>query len=318
MPAHHESDESVKAPLRRTRLRRSVLSTPGSKPEMIAKAAASDADVVFVDLEDAVAPGQKVAARATAVEALMTREWGRTARAVRINDTSTEWCHDDLIDIVTGAGEVLDVIIVPKVRSPRDVWFVDDLLTQLELKLRLPGGRIGLEVLVEEVEAVQNVDEIARASSRLEAITLGVGDLAASQGMRLGHIGAANSGYLGDIWHYARHRLVIAARSAGVEPIDGPHSDFRDLEGLERSAASFAALGGGGKWCIHPAQIEVLNRMFAPTTEEIDEARAVVAAMEDAIARGDGAANLDGVMIDAASARAFERRLERARLCGLL
>ena len=306
----------------RNRLRRSELSTPGTNPKMIAKAAASSADLAFLDLEDAVAPSEKESARKNIVAGLNDLDWGDTARAYRINGVHTHWCHDDLIEVVTGAGANIDVIIVPKIKGPRDVWFVDDMLTQLERKLGLEVGRIGVEVLIEEVEALASVNDIAKCSPRLEAMILGVGDLSASQGMRLGHIGVTDGAeairYPGDVWHYARIQMIVAARAAGIDAIDGPYANFANPRGYEVSATQFSMIGGVGKWCIHPSQIEVANRVFAPNAEEIANAQAVVAAVKDAEARGEGAANLNGVMIDAATTRLFEVTLDRARQCGLL
>jgi citrate lyase subunit beta/citryl-CoA lyase len=204
------------------RLRRSELSTPGTSEKMMAKAAESDADLVFLDLEDAVAPSEKERARQPIVEALNGLDWGKKTRAVRINGTHTRWCADDLIDVVTGAGQNLDVVIIPKVKAPRDVWFVDTLLSELEQKLGLESGRIGLELLIEETEALARVEEIAGCCPRLEALILGVGDLSASQGMRLGHIGVAKGKYPGDIWHYARTRMIVAARAHGSTPSTAP------------------------------------------------------------------------------------------------
>lgn len=306
---------------RPNRIRRSELSTPGSNLKMIGKAAASAADVVFFDLEDAVAPSAKAGARANIVAGLNELDFGNSTRAYRINSVDTSWCHDDVIEVVTGAGANIDLIIVPKVRTPRDVWFVDDLLTQLEKKLGLEPGRIGLEVLIEEVEALACVNDIARSSARLEAMTLGLGDLAASQGMRLGHIGVtddAASPYPGDVWHYARNQIIIAARIAGIDALDGPYANFANPSGFDQSANTFAVLGGSGKWCIHPSQIEAANRIFAPTEPEIAKAQAAVDAVAKAEANGEGAASLSGVMIDAATARAFEVTLTKARLCGLI
>ncbi|MGA9278257.1 HpcH/HpaI aldolase/citrate lyase family protein [Ilumatobacter sp.] len=296
------------------RLRRSELTTPGSNPAMIAKAVATDADVVIIDLEDAVAPDEKVAARSNVVHALLGSDWGRSARAYRINSVDTAWCHDDVIDVVSRAGAHLDVVVVPKVMAAREVWFVDDLLTQLELKLGLEPQRIGLEVLIEEAHALTAIDSIARSSPRVEALVLGVGDLAASLGMRLGHIGDVPDG-AGDVWASARHRLIVAARAAGIEAIDGPFGDFRDDDGFGASASSFALVGGSGKWCIHPAQLEAANRIFAPSPAEVDEARAAVDAMNAAIDAGHGAASVGGKMIDAATARGFRHVLERAAAC---
>ncbi len=307
---------------RPVRVRRSELSTPGHSEKMIAKAARSDADMVFLDLEDAVAPSAKVGARRNIVAGLNQLDWGAKIRSYRINAVDTEWCHDDVIEVVTGAGANIDVIMVPKIKGPREVWFVDDLLTQLERKLGLQVGRIGIECLVEEVEALQTVDQIATCSPRLEALTLGVGDLSASQGMRLGHIGVTDGDeelrYPGDVWHYARDRMIVACRSAGIDAIDGPYANFANPAGYERSAATFSMLGGVGKWCIHPGQIEIANRVFAPTPEEVEQARGAIEAVRAAEAQGLGAATHDGMMIDAATARLFEVTLDRARRCRLI
>ena len=177
----------------RNRVRRSELSTPATSTKMIAKAAASAADLAFLDLEDAVAPSEKEGARKNIVAGLNELDWGRTVRSYRINGVHMKWCHDDILEVVTGAGANIDVIIIPKIKGPREVWFVDDMLTQLETKLGLEVGRIGIEVLIEEVEALASVHQIAACSPRLEAMILGVGDLSASQGMRLGHIGVTEA-----------------------------------------------------------------------------------------------------------------------------
>ena len=307
---------------RPNRVRRSELSTPGHSTKMIAKATASNADLVFLDLEDAVAPSAKPGARKNIVAALNELDWGDSVRSYRINSVDTPWCHDDLIEVVTGAGANIDIVIVPKVKGPRELWFVDDLLTQLERKLGLEVGRIGLEVLIEEVQAVQSVDEIATASPRLEAMILGVGDLSASQGMRAVHIGVTDGDdayhYPGDIWQYARTRMIVAARSAGIDAIDGPYANFANPTGYEKSAASFAMLGGVGKWCIHPSQIESANRVFAPTPDEIEQAVGAIQAVNDAEAQGLGAATYKGMMIDAATARLFQVTVDRAHHCGLI
>lgn len=298
---------------RQIRLRRSELSTPGTSEKMMTKAAASDADLVFLDLEDSVAPPDKTGARALIVDALNGLDWGAKTRAVRINGVHTEWAHDDVIEIVAGAGANLDVIIIPKVLAPRDVWFVETLLEQLEAKLAL-DHRIGIEVLIEETEALACVEEIARCSSRLEALILGVGDLSASQGIRTGHIGDPGDRYPGDIWHYARNRMIVAARAARIDPIDGPYANFRNPEGYRREAGWAATLGCTGKWAIHPSQIEIANEMFAPTADEVDRARQVIDAVRAAEETGSGAASLGGTMIDAATARIFQVTLDRAEL----
>jgi len=307
---------------KKARLRRSELSTPGHSEKMIAKAAQSDADMVFLDLEDAVAPSAKAGARRNIIAGLNELDWGHKIRSYRINGVHTQWCGDDIAEVVSGAGANIDVIMVPKIKGPREVWFVDDMLTQLELKLGLEVGRIGIECLVEEVEAVQTADEIARCSPRLEALTLGVGDLSASQGMRLGHIGVTDGDaalhYPGDVWHYARTRMITACRAAGIDAIDGPYANFANPGGYEKSAATFSMLGGVGKWCIHPSQIEIANRVFAPSPAEIADAQGVVDAVRAAEAEGQGAANYKGMMIDAATTRLFEVTLDRARQCGLI
>ena len=289
---------------------------------MIAKAAASEADMVFLDLEDAVAPSAKVGARKNIIAGLNELDWGNKIRSFRCNSVDTQWCADDISEIVTGAGANVDVIMVPKIKGPREVWFVDDLLTQLELKLGLEVGRIGIECLVEEVEAVQTVDEIARCSPRLEALVLGVGDLSASQGMRLGHIGVTDGEealrYPGDVWHYSRNRLIIACRAAGIDAIDGPYANFANPRGYEKSAGTFSIMGGVGKWCIHPSQVEIANRVFAPTEAEIANAVGAIEAVAAAEAAGEGAANYNGMMIDAATTRLFQVTIDRARQCGLI
>ena len=299
--------------MRPTRLRRSELSTPATSEKMLAKAAASDADLVFVDLEDSVAPAAKPGARALAVAALTGLDWGGKTRAVRINGVHSEWALDDLVEVVTGAGPALDVVIVPKVKVPRDVWFVETVLEQLEAKVGI-DRRIGIEVLIEEAEALSGVEEIAGCSSRLEALILGPGDLAASLGMRLGHIGVAGDRYPGDVWHHARARMIAAARAHGLDPIDGPYADFRNPEGYRREAGWAATLGCVGKWAIHPSQIEVANEVFAPTEDEVARAQAAVDAVREAEAGGAGAAQAGGVMVDAATARLFQVTLDRAAL----
>ena len=293
------------------RLRRSELATPASSEKMIAKAAASDADLVFLDLEDAVAPAEKEAARANVVRALRDLDWGRKLRAVRVNGADTRWAHDDVLAVVGEAGDRLDLMILPKVKAARDVWFFETLLDQLEAKLGL-GRRIGLEVLIEEAAALARVEEIAACSPRLEALILGFGDLSASQGVRL----ALASTYPGDLWHHARARMIVAARAHGLDAIDGPFANFRDPDGYRREATWAAALGAVGKWAIHPSQIEIANDVFAPTEQEIALARRMCEAYRAAEARGAGAAGAGGILVDAAAIRIFEAVLERARLTG--
>src|ERR1700694_5397801 len=224
------------------RLRRSELSTPASNEHMIANAAASAADLVFLDLEDSVAPSEKVASREKVIHALQTLDFGKKTRAVRINDLETEYAYRDIISIVEEAGDKLDIIIIPKIKSGKDVWWVDLLLTQIEKRLHR-SKPIGLEVLIEEVEALQCVEEIARSSPRLEALIFGPYDYAASQGVDSRALEGDSELYEGDIWHYVRNKIVIAARAAGIDAVDGPFIDFQNTEGFRRECVCVRDLG---------------------------------------------------------------------------
>jgi citrate lyase subunit beta / citryl-CoA lyase len=293
------------------RLRRSELAVPASNPKMIAKAAGAGADLVFLDLEDAVAPDQKVAARRNVIDALGSLDWGSATRCVRINGVHTCWAVDDLIEVVGRTGQHLDMVMVPKVRSPRDIWFVETLLDHLERQQGL-DRLIGIEVLIEEAEALTNVEKIAAASPRLRALILGFGDLSASLGMR-----ATRLNYSGDVWHYARTRVIAAARAHGIDPIDGPYPAVKDPEGYRAEAISAAALGAVGKWCLHPSQIPIANQVFAPSPEELAEALTVLDVIAAAARAGEGAAMHNGMMIDATAARIFETTVQRAHACGV-
>jgi citrate lyase subunit beta / citryl-CoA lyase len=253
-------------------LRRSELAVPASNDDMFAKAARASADLVFLDLEDAVPVGFKEGSRTKAITALNEIDWGRTARAVRINGLDTKWCHDDIIELVTRAGENLDTIIIPKARTTRDVWWVHVLLTQLESKLDL-GKHIRIEVLIEEVEGLANAEAIATASPRLDALIFGVGDFSLSQGARVDTNFVPLGEYPGDFWHYARNKVLIAARIAGIDAIDAPYPDFKDVAGYERDARRASLLGYTGKWAIHPDQVAIANMVYSPTPDEIALAR---------------------------------------------
>jgi citrate lyase subunit beta / citryl-CoA lyase len=295
------------------RARRAELATPASSERMCEKAAKSGADLVFLDLEDACAPLAKEGARATAVAALTGLDWGRTVRAVRINGLDTPWCHGDIIEVISGAREALDVLIVPKARTARDVWWVDVLLTQLESKLGL-RRRIGLEVLIEESEGLSNAAEIARASDRLEAIIFGAGDLSASQRARVnGNFDPAGD-YPGDFWHFARFQVVTAARAAGIDAIDAPFPAYKDPDGYRRSATQASLLGFDGKWAIHPDQIPIAHEVFSPTDAEVAEAEAAIAAYRRAESEGVGAIGRDGRLVDAAHMRLAANILHRSSL----
>ncbi len=280
---------------------------------MCEKAARSGADLVFLDLEDACAPVAKEAARATAVSALTELDWGRTTRAVRVNGLDTPWCYGDIIEVVSGARESLDTIIVPKARSGRDVWWVDVLLTQIESKLAIKTP-IALEVLIEESEGLANAVEIARSSNRIDAIIFGAGDLSASQRARVDGNFDPVSPYPGDFWHFARVQVVTAARVAGIDAIDAPYPAYQDPEGYRRAAVHASLLGFDGKWAIHPAQIPIANEVFMPTPEEIESARAAVDAYRSAEAGGVGAIGRDGRLVDAAHMRHAANTLHKAAL----
>lgn len=294
-------------------LRRSELALPASNDNMFDKAAASAADLVFLDLEDAVPAAFKVESRAKAISALNDLDWGHTARAIRINGLDTQWCHDDIIDVVTHAGDNLDTIIIPKARTAKDVWWVDVLVTQLESKLGLSRG-IRLEVLIEEVEGLANVEEIAVSSQRLDALIFGVGDFSLSQGARVDTNFVPVSEYPGEFWQYARTKIIVAARIAGIDAIDAPYPDYRDTEGYEGDAQRSSLLGYTGKWAIHPDQIPIANAVYAPTEAEIALANRNVTAYREAEAQGRGAVGVEGVLVDAAHVKMAEETLARAAL----
>lgn len=294
-------------------LRRSELAVPASNDNMFAKAAGCGADLVFLDLEDAVPAAVKESARTKAIAALNDIDWGRTARAIRINGLDTHWCHDDLIDVVTHAGMNLDTVIVPKARTARDVWWVDVLLTQLEVKLGL-SRQIRLEVLIEEVEGLANAEAIAVASPRLDALIFGVGDFSLSQGARVDTNFVPLGEYPGDFWHYARNKVIVAARIAGIEAIDAPYPDYGDAAGYQRDARRASLMGYTGKWAIHPSQVPIANEVYAPTADEIAQAERNVAAYRQAESNGRGAVGVNGVLVDAAHVKMAEQTLARAAL----
>ena len=287
----------------RQRLQRSELAVPGSNPALFEKAAASDVDYVFLDLEDAVAPGDKVQARRNVIEGLRDIDWrglGKTI-SVRINGIDTHYMYRDVVDVVEQAGEHLDTILIPKVGVPADVYMVDAMVSQIEEATGLTG-KIGIEALIETTLGMVNVEAIATSSPRLEAMHFGVADYAASCRARTTNIGGLNPDYPGDQWHDGLSRMLVACRAYGIRPIDGPFGDFNDPDGFLDGARRAAALGYEGKWAIHPSQIELANRVFSPPPEEVDRAHRIIAALAEAAAEGRGAAQLDGRMIDAASA----------------
>ncbi len=297
------------------RPRRSQLSVPGSSEKMLRKGAESAADHVFCDLEDAVAPSVKVEARDKIAWALNNLDWGKKTRCVRINDVTTEWCHGDIITVVEKAGANIDTIMLTKPYTAADVIFLDRMLGQLEKKLKL-GRRIGIEVLIEEVQALQNVEEISRCSDRLECLIFGMGDYSGSQGIDTRAIGESGA-YPGDIFHYVRFRVTMAARAAGLDAVDGPYANFKNEEGFRTEAARAKALGMVGKWAIHPSQIAPAIDIFSPDAREVARARQMEAAYREAEARGLGAVQVNGVMVDVAVLRLVRNTLDKAELYGL-
>ncbi len=319
----------------KARLHRSELAVPGTNARAMEKAATLGADVVFLDLEDAVAPDDKERARANVIEALEAHDWSRCAISVRINGLDTHWCYRDVVDVVEARGEILDTVLVPKVGSPSDVEFVATLLDQMEWHQGLEPGRIGIHVLIETAKGMANVESIARARpDRLEAMVFGVADYAASVQARTTNIGGANPDYAvltdpdeagaraihwGDQWHFGISRMVAACRAEGLRPIDGPFGDYQDADGYRGAARRAAALGCEGKWAIHPSQVALANQVFTPAEEEVDRAERILQSMEEAAKEGKGAVSLDGRLIDAASIRMAEnlmRKVEQMRARG--
>jgi citrate lyase subunit beta/citryl-CoA lyase len=297
----------------RQRLQRSELAVPGSQPNLFRKALDSAADYVFLDLEDAVAPGDKEPARRHVIQGLQEHDWrgrGKTI-CVRINGIDTHYMYRDVVDVVEQAGHRVDTILIPKVGVPADVYLVDALLTQIEAA-RGFTHRIGIDVLIETALGMANVEAIAQASPRLEAMHFGVADYSASCRARTVVIGGLNPDYPGDQWHFALSRMVVACRAYGLRAIDGPFGDFNDPEGYTLAARRGAALGIEGKWAIHPSQIALANDVFTPPPKEVERARKILDALDQAAKEGRGAAQLDGRMIDAASARMAQHLVDTA------
>ena len=280
---------------------------------MVEKALASNADGVFLDLEDAVAPDNKSDARNDVVHALKELDWRGRPSLFRANALDTKYFYRDLIEVVEGAGDALNAVMIPKVNRPEDLHAVSILLSQLELATDLEPGKIKVEAQMEGAEGLTNADTIARATSRLQALHFGPGDFAASVRMPQISIGVMDEwdeAYPGHRFHYAMQHIVVAARAAGLRVLDGPVADYGDEEGLRRSCLIARALGFDGKWCIHPAQIAIVNEVFSPTDRELEWAEKVVAAYEEANAAGSGSVSVDGQMVDAASIKMARNTLD--------
>jgi citrate lyase beta subunit len=303
----------IQNPKSKTQHRRSELAVPGNNARFIARAAASDADLVFLDLEDAVAPTERPAARQQIIRGLTEHDWSGKLRAARVNPITSPSFYDDVITVVEGAGEHIDVIILPKVNVPGDVYMLDMLVSQIEGKLGLTP-RITIEAQIETAQGMANVESIATASRRLTALNFGPGDYAASLGVPLLQIGGEVAQYPGHIWHAALSRIVVAARAAGIDVIDGPYGAYRDLAELTRSAKLARALGCDGKWAIHPDQIATINEIFSPTDAEVTHAQAIMDRYNAALTHESRGAVAHGhELIDAASLRMAERILAKGQ-----
>jgi malyl-CoA/(S)-citramalyl-CoA lyase len=314
------------------RLNRSELAVPGSSPKLFEKAAASAADVVFLDLEDAVAPDDKVQARKNVIQAIREVDWGTKTLSLRINGLDTHYMYRDVVDVIEQSGDRLDLIMIPKVGTAADVYALDMLVTQVEDAVGRKK-RIGFEMIIETALGMANVDAIAGASKRNESLHFGVADYAASTKARTTVIGGPNALYgvltdpgeagpdeagsprdyhWGDMWHYPIARMVVAARAYGLRPIDGPFGDFSDPDGFRAQANRAAVLGCEGKWAIHPAQIALANEVNSPSKAEVTKAKRILEAMEQATREGKGAVALDGRLIDIASIKQAEVLVQKA------
>jgi malyl-CoA/(S)-citramalyl-CoA lyase len=295
---------------------------PGSRPALFEKMAASAADVINLDLEDSVAPADKPQARANIIEAINTIDWGKKTLSVRINGLDTPYWYQDVVQVLENPGDRIDQIMIPKVGCAADVYAVDALVTAIE---RAKGRTkpISLEVIIETAAGIAHVEEIAASSPRLQAMSLGAADFAASMGMQTTGIGGTQENYYmhregakywSDPWHWAQAAIVAACRTHGVLPVDGPFGDFSDDEGFRAQARRSATLGMVGKWAIHPKQVALANEVFTPSEAAVTEAREILAAMEEAKAAGQGAAVYKGRLVDIASMRQAEVIVRQAEI----
>ncbi len=295
---------------------------PGSRPLLFEKMAASAADVINIDLEDSVAPSDKATARANVIAATRDVDWGNKTLSVRINGLDTQWWYRDVVDLLEQGSERLDLIMIPKVGCAADVYAVDALVTAVERAM----GRtkpVGFEVIIESAAGITHVEEIAASSPRLQAMSLGAADFAASMGMQTTGIGGTQDNYYmlqgstrhwSDPWHWAQAAIVAACRTHGVLPVDGPFGDFADDEGFRAQARRVATLGMVGKWAIHPKQVALANEVFTPSDAAVAEAREILAAMADAKARGEGATVYKGRLVDIASIKQAEVIVRQSEL----
>lgn len=297
---------------------------PGSRPALFEKMAASAADVINLDLEDSVAPDDKAQARRNIIQAIGDVDWGTKHLSVRINGLDTPFWYRDVVDLLEQSSDRLDQIMIPKVGCAADVYAVDALVTAVEAA-KGRRKRIALEVIIETAAGISHVEEIAASSPRLQAMSLGAADFAASMGMQTTGIGGTQENYYmiregvkhwPDPWHWAQAAIVAACRTHGVLPVDGPFGDFSDDEGFRAQARRSATLGMVGKWAIHPKQVALANEVFTPSAAQVTEAREILAAMEAAKAAGQGAATYKGRLVDIASMRQAEVIVRQAELIG--
>ena len=318
-------------PSKPTRVNRSQLFVPGSKPDLFKKASESNADIICLDLEDAVAPQDKDAAKQNVIKALNDHDFGTKTISVRINGLDTHYCYRDVVDLMENTGERLDLIMIPKVGVPEDVYAIDMLVTQIENKTNREK-KIGFELIVETSMGITNLDRIITGSKRIESLHFGYADYAASVRMRTTNIGGSNQDYSiltdeingnrkvhwNDMWHYPISKMTTIGRAHGLRIIDGPYGDFSDPEGFKSHAKRTAILGCEGKWAIHPSQVDLANEVFTLPEKEVQKARDIINAMKKAQESGAGAATLNGKLIDAASIRQAEQIIEQTDLINKL
>ena len=318
-------------PSKPTRVNRSQLFVPGSKPDLFKKASESNADIICLDLEDAVAPQDKDVAKQNVIKALNDHDFGSKTISVRINGLDTHYCYRDVVDLMENTGERLDLIMIPKVGVPEDVYAIDMLVTQIEDKTNREK-KIGFELIVETSMGITNLDRIITGSKRIESLHFGYADYAASVRMRTTNIGGSNQDYSiltdeingnrkvhwNDMWHYPISKMTTIGRAHGLRIIDGPYGDFSDPEGFKSHAKRTAILGCEGKWAIHPSQVDLANEVFTLPEKEVQKARDIINAMKKAQESGAGAATLNGKLIDAASIRQAEQIIEQTDLINKL
>ncbi|NNG18421.1 CoA ester lyase [Naumannella sp. ID2617S] len=302
-----------------TQVRRTVLAVPGSSDRFLTKARGLQVDAVFLDLEDAVAPAAKAEARGRIVRAL-AEQWRAPLLTVRVNDWSTEWTYADVIEVVSGAGERIDALVLPKVRSRDDVVALDLILTQVERVHGLEVGRIGIEAQIEDARGLLNVEEIAGASPRMRSLVFGPGDFMASVGMASTNVGEQPAGYDADAFHHVLFSILVAARAHGLAAIDGPFVAIRDVDGFRRAARRSAALGFDGKWVLHPDQVAAGNEIFTPARADFERSLRMVQAYAHATAEAGGAVGaivVDDEMVDEAGMKIAQRIVAKGRAAGL-